>query len=154
MKKKLFLCLFVTAIIVVNLSIYGCSSQTKNNQNYLDEGIKLFQQGKYKEAIEKYKEGLKSDPKNALGYNLLGMAYRFRFNQLGAQEYKEKEIEAFKKAIEIEPKYWVAYKNLIASLYYQGRKKEAVPYIEKALELQPNDPEKDLLLQWLDEGKK
>jgi hypothetical protein len=32
-------------------------------------------------------------------------------------------------------------------------KKEAVPYLEKALELQPNDPEKVILLQWIEEGK-
>ena len=37
--------------------------------------------------------------------------------------------------------------------YYQNRKKEAVPYLEKALELQPNDPEKSLLLKWIEEGK-
>ena len=43
--------------------------------------------------------------------------------------------------------------NPAASLYYQDRKKEAVPYLEKALKLQPNDPEKLLLLQWIEEGK-
>jgi tetratricopeptide (TPR) repeat protein len=96
---------------------------------------------------------LEKDPKNAIGYNLLGMAYRFKFNQSGAQEFKDKEIESFKKAIEIDSKFWAACKNLSASLYYQGRKKEAVPYLEKALELQPNDPEKVILLQWIEEGK-
>ena len=48
----------------------------------------------------------------------------------------------------------MAYKNISASLYYQKRKKEAVPYLQKALELQPNDPEKSLLEQWIEEGIK
>jgi len=35
-----------------------------------------------------------------------------------------------------------AYKNISASLYYQKRKKEAVPYLQKALELNQMTREK------------
>jgi len=136
------------------LIVCGCSSQNNDVQSLLNEGADLFQKGNFDAAIQKYNEALKIDPNNSVGYNLLGMAYRFNFNQKGAQEYKDKEIESFKKAVMLDPKFWVAYKNLAASLYYQDRKKEAVPYLEKALDLQPNDPEKSLLLQWIDEGKK
>jgi tetratricopeptide (TPR) repeat protein len=153
MKKNLYL-LLVSIVVVAIFSMSSCSESGKTDTNMFDEGARLFQQGKYDEAIEKYLEGLRKDPDNHAGYNLLGMAYRFRFNQLGAQKYKDLEIEAFKKAIELEPDFWGAYKNLAATLYYQGRKKEAVPYLEKALELQPNDPEKELILQWIKEGKK
>jgi tetratricopeptide (TPR) repeat protein len=151
MQNKLFFLLFS---IIIALTASGCNSQKNKSEILMNEGIQLFQQGKYSDAILKYEGALKQDPNNAVGYNLLGMAYRFRFNQAGAQEFKEKEIEAFKKAITIDPKFWVAYKNLSASLYYQGKKKEAIPYVEKALELQPNDPENTLLLQWIEEGKK
>jgi tetratricopeptide (TPR) repeat protein len=133
--------------------ICGCDAQDKDAEALLNEGAQLFQQEKYDQAIGKYHLALEKDPQNAIGYNLLGMAYRFKFNQSGAQEFKEKEIESFKNAIEIDSKFWAAYKNVSASLYYQGRKKEAVPYLEKALELQPNDPEKVILLQWIEEGK-
>ena len=145
MKKYLFL--------IIVLIIFGCSSQGNNVQGLLDEGANLFQKGSFDAAIQKYNEALQIDPNNSVGYNLLGMAYRFKFNQTGTQEYKDKEIESFKKAVTLDPNFWVAYKNLAASLYYQNRKKESVPYLEKALELQPNDPEKALLLQWIDEGK-
>ncbi len=151
MQNKLF-CLFV--FIIITLAVNGCSSQKSKVENLLNEGVQLFQQGKYNDAILKYQQALQQDPSNAVGYNLLGMAYRFRFNQSGAQEFKDKEIEAFKKAIKIDPKFWVAYKNISGSLYFQGRKKEAVPYLQKALELQPNDPEKSTLLQWIEEGTK
>jgi tetratricopeptide (TPR) repeat protein len=132
----------------------GCSSQKSKAESLLNEGVQLFQQGKYNDAIITYQEALKQDPNSAVGYNLLGMAYRFRFNQSGTQEFKDKEIEAFRKAITVDPKFWIAYKNISGSLYYQGKKKEAVPYLQKALELQPNDPEKSLLLQWIEEGTK
>ena len=144
MKRYLF--------IIILLIICGCTCQNNNVQELLNEGTNLFQKGNFDAAIEKYNEALQVDANNAVGYNLLGMAYRFKFNQTGTQEYKDKEIESFKKAVTLDPKFWVAYKNLAASLSYQNRKKEAVPYLEKALELQPNDPEKSLLLQWINEG--
>ena len=147
MKTKLLLAL--SAILL----IASCADQNESTNKLLDEGIKLFQEGKYDASIQKYNEALKVEPSNSIAYNLLGMAYRFKFNQTGTQEYKTKEIEYFKEAIDLDPKYWVAYKNLAATLYYLDRKKEAVPYLEKALELQPNDPEKSLLLQWIEEGK-
>ena len=145
MKKYIFLMFF--------LIICGCTGNNNDAQSLINEGGSLFQKGNYDSAIQKYNEALQIDPNNSIGYNLLGMAYRFKFNQTGTQEFKDKEIESFKKAIELDPKYWVAYKNLAASLYYQNRKKEAVPYLEKALDLQPNDPEKLLLLKWIEEGK-
>ncbi len=145
MKKYIFLLLV--------LIICGCTAKNNDAQSLINEGVSLFQKGNYDSAIQKYNEALQIDPNHSIGHNLLGMAYRFRFNQTGTQEFKDKEIGSFKKAIEIDPKYWVAYKNLAASLYYQNRKKEAVPYLEKALDLQPNDPEKSILLKWIDEGK-
>lgn len=145
--KKLLLLLLVVFLLG------GCAQQKGGAQKLFDEGSLLFQKGDFTAALQKYQEGLKLEPANPVGYNLLGMAYRFIFNQTGTQEYKEKEIESFKKALELDPKYWVACKNLAASLYYQGNKKEAVPYLEKALELQPNDSEKTLILQWIEEGK-
>jgi len=141
-------------ILMLVLILYGCTGDKNNDAiSLLNEGGSLFQQGNYDSAIRKYNEALKIDPDNAVGHNLLAMAYRFKFNQTGTQEFKDKEIELFKKSIELDPKYWVAYKNLAASLYYRNRKKDAVPYLEKALELQPDDPEKALLLKWIDEGK-
>jgi len=145
MKKYVF---FMFAVI-----IFGCTGNNDDAQSLINEGGSLFQKGNYDAAILKYSEALQIDPDNAVGHNLLGMAYRFKFNQTGAQEFKDKEIDSFKKAIAFEPRYWVAYKNIAASLYYQNKKKEAVPYLEKALELQPDDPEKAILLQWIDEGK-
>jgi superkiller protein 3 len=147
MKTKL-----VLALLII-LLIGGCADQNETAQNLVDKGTKLFQEGNYDASIQKYNEALKVEPNNSVAYNLLGMAYRFKFNQTGTQEYKTKEIDSFKKAVDLDPKFWIAYKNLAASLYYQDRKKEAVPYLERALELQPNDPEKKLLLQWIEEGK-
>lgn len=143
----------ISVLMLLLVFVAGCPSGDQSLQHLLDEGAILAQQGKYDEAITQYREALKRDPKNHVAYNLLGMAYRFKFNQLGAEKYREKEIESFEKAIQYEPDFWVAYKNLAATLYYSGKKNDAVPYLKKALELQPNDPEKEVLLKWIAEGE-
>jgi tetratricopeptide (TPR) repeat protein len=153
MCKRLFLLLYLSLVLLFVFCVVSCSHSEEKAGELFKEGSQFFYQGNYDKAIKKYKKGLKNEPSNAIGYNLLGMAYRFRFNETGSQGYKDKEIDAFKKAIEIDPVLWVAYKNLAVSLYYQGRKKEAVPYLKKALQLQPNDPEKGLMLKWIEQGK-
>ena len=75
MKKYLFM--------IILLIICGCSSQNNNVQELLNEGASLFQKGDYDAAIQKYNEALQIDSNNSVGYNLLGMAYRFKFNQTG-----------------------------------------------------------------------
>ena len=86
MKKYLFM--------IILLIICGCSSQNNNVQELLNEGASLFQKGDYDAAIQKYNEALQIDSNNSVGYNLLGMAYRFKFNQTGTQEYKDKVLSA------------------------------------------------------------
>jgi len=140
-------------MVILLIILAGCAADKGQVKQYLDQGVQQFKQGNYQEAIATYQKAQEQDPDNALIYNLLGMAYRFRFNQSGTQEFKEAEIRAFKKAVELDPKFVVAYKNLIASLYYQNRKKETIPYIQKVLELNPNDPDKTFLKNLLQEVK-
>lgn len=154
MGKKLLLGLGMAIFMGGVFCLFGCGRDGNSSNLLFDRAGKLFESGDYDGAIKNYLGGLRIEPNNAVGYNFLGMAYRFKFNQSGAQEFKEMEIDAFMAAVSIDPKFWVAYKNLSVSLYYQGMKKEAVPYLERSLELQPNDPEKELLLRWIEEGKK
>lgn len=141
----------IAVFLVIIIS--GCGKDEVQTKYYIDQGVMQFKQGNYPQAIATYQKALEEDPDNALVYNLLGMAYRFRFNQSGAQEFKEAEIDAFKKAVELDTKFVVAYKNLIASLYYQNRKKETIPFIKKVLELNPNHPDKPFLNNLLQEVK-
>jgi tetratricopeptide (TPR) repeat protein len=136
------------AILLV-LSCQGKRSSTV----FFEEGQKLFEEKKYDEAIAKYQEGLELSPNSAEGYNLLGMAYRFKYNAEQEPSLKEEEIKAFTKAVELDSTFWVAYVNLGATYYYSGRKKEAVPYFERALELYPEHHEREQMLRMIDEGK-
>ena len=51
-------------------------------------------------------------------------------------------MAAFQKAVEIDPKNWVALINLATDYYTDGQQAKAAPLFKKALELNPDHPEK------------
>jgi cytochrome c-type biogenesis protein CcmH/NrfG len=73
---------------------------------------------------------------------MIGMAYRFKYNRLGDPAFRQKEMAAFQKAVEIDPKNWVAMINLATDYYADGEKGKAAARFKKPLELNPNHPEK------------
>jgi tetratricopeptide (TPR) repeat protein len=123
-------------------------------QKLLEQGTGLMEKKKYDQAIATFKQAIKEEPNSAVTYNLLGMAYRFKYNQVRSQDLKNQEIAAFKKALEIDPKYWVALINLGVTYYYMGQKDKAAPLFKKALSLNPNHPEKAELEKMIQEGEK
>jgi tetratricopeptide (TPR) repeat protein len=123
----------------------GCGGDSA--EKYMQEGFVNFQQQKYDVAIVCYEKAIKLEPRAASAYNVIGMAYRFKYNQLGVPEFRQKEMAAFQKAIEIDPKNWVAMINLATDYYAEGQKDKAAPLFKKALELNPNHPQKAEILK-------
>jgi tetratricopeptide (TPR) repeat protein len=54
--------------------------------------------------------------------------------------------------VEIDPKNWGAMINLATDYYADGRKDKAAPLFKKALELNPNHPEKAKIQKMITEG--
>ena len=121
-------------------ALMGCGGDSA--ETYMQEGFINFQQQKYDEAIASYEKAVKLQPRAAAAYNMIGMAYRFKYNQLGVPEFRQKEMAAFQKAVEIDPKNWVAMINLATDYSADGQQAKAAPLFKKALELNPNHPEK------------
>lgn len=140
----------ILLISLIVLVLVSCGQQ-KSAEKYFEQGAQYFKQGQYDKAIEMYQHGVKIAPKSALGYNLFGMAYRFKFKQTGDQQWLEKEIESFEKAIENDPDYIPALINLGATYYYSGKKGEAVPYLKHALEVYPEHPEAEEIRKMINE---
>jgi superkiller protein 3 len=138
-------------IALVLAALIGCSGD--HAEKYLQQGFAHFQRQEYDQAIQSYRKAVELDPKNAVAYNMIGMAYRFKYNQSANPEWKTKEIAAFQKSIEINPRYWVALVNLGATYYYQGDKAKAAPLFKKALALNPDHPEKAKLEKMIAEGE-
>lgn len=141
----------ILAFLAMCVVLAACGGP-QTAQDYFDQGAEHFQDGDYDEAIASYQSGLELEPRSPVGYNLLGMAYRMKFNAGGDAALKEQEIAAFTQAIEADSTFFPAQINLGASLYYTGRTQEAARHFHRALELDPQNPERKQLESMIRDG--
>jgi tetratricopeptide (TPR) repeat protein len=141
----------ILAMLLLTLS-WGCGGD--GAEKYMQAGFANFQQQKYDEAIANYEQVLKLQPRAAAAYNMIGMAYRFKYNQLGVPEFRQKEIAAFQKAIEVDPNNWVSMINLATDYYADGQKGKAALLLKKALALHPDHPEQPALEKMIAAGER
>ncbi len=100
----------------------------------LGEGVNLHEEGKYEEAIKKYSEGLKLDPKNPNLY--YEKAYTLR-EMDKKKEAKKVLLESLKKCSEEDAGSALAENyNLLATLVDdEGDSRQALEYYHKAMKL-------------------
>ena len=91
-------------------------------------GLLMVETGHFNEAREQFDFVLKNDPNNAVAWNNMGNALR-EANQIDAAE------DAYKKSIELSPHYAYPLNGLATILIRKDQAKEAIPYLEKALNL-------------------
>ena len=97
-------------------------------------GVVLAEQKKYSEAEAAYRKAIELNPSDATAYSNLG-------NLLcdeNLKRYDEAEA-AYRKAIELNPSYATAYSNLMILLRIMGKEKEALPILNKMVEINPED---------------
>ena len=140
--------LILTAVLV--LALWGCGSDS--GEKYLEEGFVYFQQQDFDRAIASYEKAISLGARSPGAYNMLGMAYRFKYQRVKDPGLQEMEIEAFQQAVKIDPKYWVAMVNLGNTYYSRGDKERAAYWFKKALELNANHPEKAQMEKMIAEG--
>ena len=68
------------------MALIGCGGDSA--EKYLRQGVAHFQKQEYDLAIQSYEKAIELEPKSAAAYNLLGMAYRFKYNQLANPDFK------------------------------------------------------------------
>jgi len=98
------------------------------------KGIKLFEQGKYGESIEAYKEAIEENPEEWSYYFNMGLAHK-------KLENKEEALEAFQKAVELNPESYSANKEMGELLAKSEKWAEAKEYYYKAVSLSQDDPD-------------
>lgn len=128
-------------------------------------GLSLSQEGKVDEAIPKFEEALRLNPKLVAAHLSLGLVmaqkrdldkaiYHFRealkikpdiaeaHNSLGvALTYKgalDEAVQHFEIAIKINPKFAKAHNSLAVALAQQGKTEEAITHLRTAVQLQPD----------------
>ncbi|MFA5340014.1 MAG: tetratricopeptide repeat protein [Candidatus Omnitrophota bacterium] len=126
----------------------------KQVEDYYKKADAYYESGKYAEAIELFKKVIEIDSDYLDVYRKLGNAYAKLGNYIKAAETynalgwqlsglisfpvdKTEEIEAYKEAIRLDPKYYEAYCNLGTAYYIVSKYVEAIKVLKKAIELEP-----------------
>ncbi len=81
-------------------------------EDYYNQGMELFLEGKLDAAVEAYQKALEADPCYGDALHALAMAY-------ANQEKLDQAIEAGKRLIEVSPADELAYTSL--SIFYQRK---------------------------------
>jgi tetratricopeptide (TPR) repeat protein len=136
---------------VVLLNFMGCGA-ADNTDKLLTEGFIRFQQQDYDGAIQNYERAIAKGAKSSGAYNMLGLSYRFKYQQTKIDELQTAEMVSFQKALQIDPKNWAAMINLGTTYYAMGEKAQATALFKKALALNPSHPEKAKIEKMMAEG--
>lgn len=106
------------------------TSTTRKALLLLEEGLKLAELGKYKEAVARYQEALDIQPNSdKILYNYgLSLFYLSRYNEA---------VSCYDKAIKLNPDYSEAWSDRAHALMMLDRGKEALASCEQALKIQP-----------------
>ncbi|WP_300344745.1 tetratricopeptide repeat protein [Fusobacterium sp.] len=139
--------------IFILLFIFGCTSVENRESENIDskylilKGMNLKKVGKYSQALELYKEALKSNGKDSILYQELGETYI----KLG--DYS-KGIKYYKKALEISSYKMDINKNLAYAYYLEKDYSNSLDYINKLSERELDTESKKLKGYLLIKNKK
>ena len=147
----------VCAVLVVALFI-GSHLLFRNEIEALDRwqratrihyslgGNFFFKKGLYREAIVEFENAIALEPDFAPAYNRLGMSYAILNDYVRAERY-------FRKVIELSPGIDQGYLNLGFLYELKGEPSKALPLLEKAFSLNPENPKTKEHLQRLRGGR-
>ncbi|MGK7895729.1 MAG: tetratricopeptide repeat protein [Xenococcus sp. (in: cyanobacteria)] len=98
-------------------------------QAMINQGHKLWQEGKLDEAISAFKEAAESDANSYKAHHFIGCICT-------KQSKLEAAVEAYQKALEINPDYDWSYHGLGQVLFWQGKVDEAIAAARRAIEIE------------------
>lgn len=135
MLKKNFTILLLTISLYYPITTFAqLSAEHSGNKevnNYIEEGMKLGETGRFNEAAESFNKAIALDSKNPKAHMLLGMAYL----QLGQAD---KAIEYLNKSIELNPSNFEVYAPLSAAYQSIGKTAEAITCYTKFIDVCPD----------------
>jgi tetratricopeptide (TPR) repeat protein len=110
----------------------------KSSLAYTKRGVRYIWKGDFESAERDLREALAIDPNNAEAHDDIGVIYARR------SEY-ERAAEHFRATVRTDPSYQKGHHNLAMVYLLLGRDGEALPVVERALQLQPESRDSLLL---------
>lgn len=111
----------------------GLAISPKNASIYLNRGYCHYLIGNGAKAVSDYDVGIELEPANSYLYQLRGIAY-------GDLDEFERSIADLFRSAELAPSVVESWLNLSKIYAKKGDNEKAIHYLEKALEIKPDDP--------------
>ena len=122
-------------IVILTLAWRPVSAWARSAYSLNKQGVELYRQGKYKQALEKFIAAQVEDPENAqISYNLGNAYYRLQDYENAALSYRQSALHGKDKRLAAK-----AYYNLGNALVRRHKLQEAIRAYKKSLELEPKD---------------
>ncbi len=119
------------ALIVLTSAAFVLNSYAQAAEEAMKNGTALIRQNKFDDAIVQFNKVIAADPKSAVAYYNLGVAYDRKSDLTQA-------ILHFTKAIEIDQAFMDAYHNRAGAYYKKGAFDKAIADYNKAIEIGPD----------------
>jgi tetratricopeptide (TPR) repeat protein len=130
---------FLGTFLLGLLFLGACSGNKEQSLEYVDKGVELYYQSRFKEALDYFEKALEKDDTNFEAYFWIGNYYNNK------RKY-HRAIEYFNKAIRLNPGFAAAYANRGFAKNYLNDKKGACADWKKAQKLGKENL--DNYLQW------
>lgn len=113
----------------------GCGTIAAQGENA--QGVRLFEEARYQQALQKFHKAINCDPKNADGYYNLASTYH-RLGTLEGDESKLSQAEQYYRMChDRDPNHQQCYRGLAVLLIERGRSQEAFRLMEDWVDRQP-----------------
>jgi tetratricopeptide (TPR) repeat protein len=137
--RVLLAALFICAVL---FGVFYMAGHGKNSaslsladswQTHYDHAIQFYNLRDYPSAIEEFILVLSKNPKNADGWNFLGVSY-------GRTHQFRKAIDSFNASLTLRPKYSETYRLYGMILYEADEFEDAIPLFNTSIALNPQNP--------------
>jgi tetratricopeptide (TPR) repeat protein len=133
----------------LSLFITGCGGITASGRNA--EGVRLFQQAQYDQALREFQEASYAETANADSYYNLAATYR-RLGKMNNQSGEWEKAETYYNlCLDRNRNHADCYRGLAVLLAEQGRTQEAFRLVEGWVNQQPTSPDAKIELARLNE---
>jgi tetratricopeptide (TPR) repeat protein len=133
-------CAWVGAgILIACLAAAGCSNMQSQAANV--EGVRLFQQGNYQQASDRFQQAIAHDPKSAEGYyNLAASLHKTGTLYNRPADLQQAEV-LYNQCLERDPNHAECHRGLAVLLAETNRQPEAFRLLNNWATSNPQSPE-------------
>lgn len=138
-------------VIVCGLATSGCSNIASHASNV--EGVRLYQQGNYQQASDRFQQAISQDPKSPEGYYNLAASLHKTGSLYNRPADLQQAENLYNQCLERDPSHAEAHRGLAVLLNETGRKQEAYTLLNNWAASDPKSAEPKIeLARLLEEG--